>query len=43
VWTIMGAVQQEICQLFKVDAIVSKADGLAALKSAIEPRAPVAS
>jgi CheY-like chemotaxis protein len=43
VWTIMGAEQQEICQLFKVDAIVSKADGLAALKSAIEPRAPVAS
>lgn len=43
VWTIMGAEQQEICQLFKVDAIVSKADGLAALRSAIEPRAQVAS
>ncbi len=43
VWTIMGAEQQEICQLFKVDAIVSKADGLPALKSAIEPRAQIAS
>jgi CheY-like chemotaxis protein len=43
VWTIMGAEQREICQLFKVDAVVSKADGPAALKRAIKPRAQVAS
>lgn len=43
VWTIMGAEQQEICQLFKVNAIVSKTDGLPALKKAIEPHAQVAS
>ncbi len=43
VWTIMGAEQMEICQLFKVTAIVSKADGLAALKNAIKPHTQVAS
>ena len=43
IWTIMGEEQQEICRLFKVDAIVNKADGLTALKRALEPRAQVAS
>jgi CheY-like chemotaxis protein len=43
VWTIMGPEQQEICQLFKVDAVISKAEGVAALKRAIETRARAAS
>jgi CheY-like chemotaxis protein len=43
VWTGMDERQQEICRLFKVDAIVPKADGLIALKRAIEPLARAAS
>ena len=43
VWTVMGAEQQEICRLFKVNAVVSKLDGLSALRRAIEPLAQVAS
>ncbi|HZP23493.1 MAG TPA: hypothetical protein VFB04_08600 [Terriglobales bacterium] len=43
VWTIMGEEQREICRLFKVDAIVSKSEGLMALKRALEPRAQVVS
>ncbi len=36
VWTALGEEQQEICRLFKVDAVVPKCDGMAALKQAIE-------
>ncbi len=43
VWTAMDARQQEICRLFRVDAVVSKADGLHGLKRAIEPLARAAS
>jgi CheY-like chemotaxis protein len=43
VWTAMGEEQHNICRLFKVDAIVSKADGIEALKRAIEPLAAAAS
>lgn len=38
VWTGLGEEQQEICRLFKVDAIVLKTEGLAALKQAMELR-----
>ncbi len=37
VWTAMGEEQQNICRLFKVNAIVSKSEGIDALKRAIEP------
>lgn len=43
VWTAMGEDQLKICQLFKVNAVVSKADGMDALKRAIEPLAAAAS
>jgi CheY-like chemotaxis protein len=43
VWTAMGEEQQQICRLFKVNAIVNKAEGMAALKRAIEPLAEAAS
>ncbi len=43
IWTAMGEEQQNICQLFKVNAIVSKADGMDALRRAIEPLAAAAS
>ena len=36
VWTAMGEEQKEICALFKVSSVISKADGVAALKRAIE-------
>ncbi|HSY13776.1 MAG TPA: response regulator [Verrucomicrobiae bacterium] len=36
VWTCMGEEQQEICRLFKVSAIVSKSEGVTALKRALE-------
>jgi hypothetical protein len=32
----MGEEQQEICRLFKVSAIVSKSEGVTALKRALE-------
>jgi hypothetical protein len=37
VWTVMGEEQREICGMFKVDAIVPKAGGSAALKRVLEP------
>lgn len=37
VWTAMGEEQQHICGLFKVNAIISKAEGVDALRRAIEP------
>lgn len=43
VWTAMGEEQMEICRLFKIAAVVSKADGIAALKGAIQPFAAQAS
>ncbi len=43
VWTALGEEQQEICRLFKVNAVVSKAEGIAALKQAIAPFAAKAS
>lgn len=43
VWTVLGEQQQQICRLFKVDAVVSKADGVPALKRALEPLAAAAS
>jgi CheY-like chemotaxis protein len=43
VWTIMGDEQRDICRMFKVDAIVSKAEGASALRRAIEPFAAAAS
>ena len=43
VWTGLGDEQQEICRLFKVNAIVRKSDGLAALKQAMELRSRAAS
>lgn len=36
VWTVMGEEQRDICNLFKVDAVVTKADGAPALKRALE-------
>jgi CheY-like chemotaxis protein len=43
VWTVMGEEQREICQMFKVNAIVSKVEGAAALRRAIEPLVSAAS
>lgn len=43
VWTVLGEQQQQICRLFKVDAVVSKTDGVPALKRALEPLAVTAS
>jgi CheY-like chemotaxis protein len=43
VWTAMGEEQQNICSLFKVSAIVPKAEGIDALKRALEPLAAAAS
>ena len=43
VWTNMGDEQREICELFKVDAVVSKADGPEALKLVLERGAQTAS
>jgi CheY-like chemotaxis protein len=43
VWTVLGEQQQHICRLFKVDAVVSKGDGVLALKRALEPLAAAAS
>jgi len=37
VWTVLGEQQQQICRLFKVDAVVSKSEGVLALKRALEP------
>jgi CheY-like chemotaxis protein len=36
VWTIMGETEQELCRLFGLSHIISKHDGEAALKSALE-------
>ena len=35
VWTVMGEEQQEICKLFKVQAVVSKWRGASALEHAL--------
>lgn len=43
VWTQLGKEQQELCELFKVDAVVSKWEGPEALKAAIQPLAAKAS
>lgn len=43
VWTCLGEEQLEICRLFKVNAVVRKSDGVAALKQAIELRSRAAS
>jgi len=43
VWTRLGKDQQEICNLFKVDAVVPKWQGMEALKLAIKPMAAKAS
>jgi CheY-like chemotaxis protein len=43
VWTKLGDEQQEICNLFKVDAVVSKLQGIEALRLAIKPMAAKAS
>lgn len=43
VWTKLGQDQQEVCNLFKVDAVVSKWQGVEVLKSAIQPMAAKAS
>lgn len=43
VWTVMGEEQLQICRLFKVDAVVSKTEGVTGLKRAIEPLAATAS
>jgi CheY-like chemotaxis protein len=43
VWTGLGEEQQEICRLFKVNAVVLKSDGLPALKQAMERRFQAAS
>lgn len=37
VWTALGNEQQELCQLFNVNAVVAKWEGAAALKRALEP------
>lgn len=37
VWTKLGQDQQEVCNLFKVDAVVSKWQGVELLKTAIQP------
>ncbi len=43
VWTRLGKDQQEVCNLFKVDAVVSKWQGVEVLKTAIQPLASKAS
>jgi CheY-like chemotaxis protein len=43
VWTAMGEPQMEICRLFKVAAVVSKAEGIEALTRALQPFAAKAS
>lgn len=43
VWTKLGSEQQDICKLFEVDAVVSKWEGIEALKSVISPLAAKAS
>lgn len=43
VWTVLGEQQQQICRLFKVDAVISKTDGVLALKRALESLAVAAS
>ena len=43
VWTAMGEEQQHICRLFKVDAVISKTEGIDALRRAIEPLTAAAS
>ena len=43
VWTKLGKDQQEVCNLFKVDAVVSKWQGVEVLKTAIQPLASKAS
>jgi CheY-like chemotaxis protein len=43
VWTVMGDEQREICGLFKVDAVVSKSEGAAALGRVLKPLAKGAS
>jgi hypothetical protein len=43
VWTVLGEQQQQICRLFNVDCVVPKADGVLALKRALEPLAVTAS
>jgi CheY-like chemotaxis protein len=43
VWTRLGKDQQEVCNLFKVDAVVSKWQGVEVLKTAIKPTAAKAS
>ena len=43
VWTGLGEEQQEICRLFKVNAIVHKSEGLPVLKKAMEQRFRAAS
>jgi CheY-like chemotaxis protein len=43
VWTAMGKEQQHICRLFKVSAVISKSEGVDALKRAIEPLSATAS
>ena len=37
VWTALGKEQQELCQLFNVNAVVAKWEGAAALKRVLEP------
>lgn len=39
VWTKLGKDQEEVCNLFKVDAVVSKWQGVEVLKTAIQPMA----
>jgi CheY-like chemotaxis protein len=36
VWTLLGEEQREICNLFKIDAYVSKWEGVPALREALE-------
>ena len=43
VWTCLGEDQLEICRLFKVDAVIPKTDGIAALRQAMELRSRAAS
>lgn len=43
VWTILGEKHRDICQLFKVNAYLSKQDGAAALREALSTRSRAAS
>jgi CheY-like chemotaxis protein len=43
VWTAMGEEQLEICRLFKIAAVASKAEGIEVLKRVIQPFAAKAS